>query len=201
MVLFPVMGTLAKFFRRIATAIPLVILGAIMFAAQVPPDAAVSNVSKWATLFHIPIPDAIKNKSADKWVFWICLLFAISYLIIWGISYWLTRKKSKNAPQEELKPMGKYYIGAIGVQILGDCGMDVSAATVAQLKVEKPDGTLVTWTAKPIIINGSPNWLSYTTASGDLDQVGRYAVQPYLEIGEFSGLGETAYFDVFRPFK
>jgi hypothetical protein len=59
----------------------------LMFAAQISPDSAISNVSKWLTLFHIPVPDALKNKTADVWIFWICLILGGLYFLILSVNF------------------------------------------------------------------------------------------------------------------
>ncbi len=75
--------------------LPAVVLVAIMFAAEIPPSNAVSNIGEWLALFHVPIPDAIKGKNADTWIFWIALVFLIIYIIA-GILYCVWHKKLKS---------------------------------------------------------------------------------------------------------
>lgn len=85
--------------------------------------------------------------------------------------------------------------GDIGTVLFLDLGVDVSAATVALLKIKKPNGNQLTKTAS---INGTA--LSYPTIAGDLDESGEYAIQAYLEIGGWKGHSEPpATFQVSAP--
>lgn len=92
--------------------------------------------------------------------------------------------------------MSKTYIGDVGTEIILDCGVDVSAATVRTIKALKPDGTSVDWTA---VLEGTTA-IKYTIQSGDLDQAGAWKLQAYIEIASWSGLGETAKLKVSAPF-
>ena len=88
------------------------------------------------------------------------------------------------------------YIGDIGLAIVCDMGVDTSAATEAYLSVRKPDGTEDKWTAQPHTVDGVPNYIIYTTREGDLDQRGRYRVQPRLKLSAWEGSGDTDEFRV-----
>lgn len=93
--------------------------------------------------------------------------------------------------------MSKYYVGDIGVKIVVDTGIDISNATVLQLKVRKPDNTEVDWTAT---FEGLTK-LSYTIISGDWTQAGRYLLQSYVETPTWKAKGETTSFEVYYKFK
>ena len=84
--------------------------------------------------------------------------------------------------------MAKVYSGDVGVQFIVDCGENITGATNTSLKVKRPDKTEVEWSAT---IHES-NYLTYTTISGDLEQVGKYYIQASLSLGVWTGLGETA---------
>jgi hypothetical protein len=86
----------------------------------------------------------------------------------------------------------KIYVGDIGTIVTVDCGEDISTATVNQLMVQKPDGTIVTWEAAVY----NTNYLRYTIMDGDLDQAGVYKVQSKITLPSWSGLGETDEFTV-----
>ena len=91
----------------------------------------------------------------------------------------------------------KIYVGDIGTDIIVDCGSDISTATVHELKVKKPDRTIVTWSAD--ILN--TKFIKHITVSGDLNQSGTYTIQSHIvipSVGEW--LGESASFVVYTPF-
>ncbi len=72
-----------------------------MFAAGTSPDSAVSNISKWADLLHINLPNALKGKTADTWIFWICFIGIVLYIII-TVSSWLFRRKKKRGSRKKV---------------------------------------------------------------------------------------------------
>jgi len=91
----------------------------------------------------------------------------------------------------------RHYVGEIGTVITVDCGCDISGATVKSLKVRKPDGTEVSWTAT--IYNS--NYLRYTTISGDLNLAGTYYIQAYVTFSGWTGRGETAELVIYENFE
>ncbi len=62
--------------------------------------------------------------------------------------------------------------------------LDLSAASVARLKVTFRDGTTAVWDAT---VNGS--YLEYTTTADTILVPGRAEVRPYVEIPNWSGHG------------
>lgn len=84
------------------------------------------------------------------------------------------------------------YKNDVGTIILIDMHTDISSATNLSLIVKKPNGDSVTWT--PTI--QSTSYLRYDVVSGDLNQVGKYSIQPSLTIGSWVGYGEIVYFKV-----
>jgi hypothetical protein len=88
------------------------------------------------------------------------------------------------------------YIGDVGLSIVCDMGVDTSQAENAVFKVRKPDGTEVEWPAQPHEVDGVTTYLQYYTREGDLDQRGRYKVQPHLKLSAWEGSGETDEFRV-----
>lgn len=90
----------------------------------------------------------------------------------------------------------KHYVGDVGTEITVDCGTTITEATGTKLKVKKPDGTAVEWTAT---VSGTDD-LKYTTISGDFDQDGVYYLQASLTISGWTGLGETANFTIHSPY-
>lgn len=90
----------------------------------------------------------------------------------------------------------KIYIGDTGLAIICDMNANISGATNIVLNVRKPDGTIVIWNAEEHSIDGESNYVKYITQEDDLDQRGRYKVQPRATISGWTGRGETAEFRV-----
>lgn len=68
------------------------------------------------------------------------------------------------------------YKNSIGIKIILDCGADITAATLRQIKYRKPDGTSGIW-----IANQETNTsISYTIIAGDLDFSGTIRFQAYV---------------------
>lgn len=91
----------------------------------------------------------------------------------------------------------KIYVGDVGTIFSIDCGQDVSAATSVVLKVRKPDGTEVEWPAEVHNLQ----YIRHVAVFGDLDQVGYYYCNPYLESLEWNGRGDTLNFRVYGPYE
>lgn len=91
----------------------------------------------------------------------------------------------------------KIYVGDVGTVITVDCGENISAATVMELKVEKPGGATITWTAS---LYGT-DYLRYTIQSGDLDESGTWKIQASVTLPSWSGLGETDKFIVYEAYE
>ena len=86
----------------------------------------------------------------------------------------------------------KHFVGEIGLTVIVDIGEDISTATAYALKIRKPSGAEVSWSAS--IYN--TNYLKYITVADDLDESGTYYLQSYIEIDQWKGRGETADFDI-----
>lgn len=93
--------------------------------------------------------------------------------------------------------MSKLYVDDVGTVILVNCGSAVTGATGISMKVKKPDGTEVSWTAT---VYGT-DYITYTTIAGDLDQSGEYTLQASLTVGGWTGLGESASFTVYEEYE
>jgi hypothetical protein len=92
---------------------------------------------------------------------------------------------------------GQYYIGDIGTEIIVDVCSDITTATLAALKVMKPDMTEHTWVGSVY----DTTKIRYIAQSGDFDQVGEYRVQPYIEMPGWQGRGDTATFKISSQFQ
>lgn len=95
---------------------------------------------------------------------------------------------------------GKHYINEVGGVVIVNTEIDISNATTHQLKVKKPDGTLVTWDSELYTVDGETTRLRYVTFAGDLDQPGKYLIQPYIVLPTWSGYGQTSYFIIYNLF-
>jgi hypothetical protein len=64
-----------------------------------------------------------------------------------------------------------------------DCGqpLDVSAATVKQIRWKKPSGAYEVRTAT-FVTDGTDGRIRYVTIAGDLDELGAWEYQAYLEL-------------------
>jgi hypothetical protein len=75
-------------------------------------------------------------------------------------------------------------------------GVDVSGASVKQIKFRKPSGAVVTKTATSV--SGDPSMIEYAFTAGELDEAGYWEAQPYLEgVAGWTGHGDiTVEFEV-----
>ena len=78
-----------------------------------------------------------------------------------------------------MKESKRIHVGDYGFDILAQFDVDISAATSLSFVTEKPDASVVTWTAVAADENNS---LRYVVESGDLDLAGVYRVQPKLTL-------------------
>ena len=80
--------------------------------------------------------------------------------------------------QEDLK---------IKVSLVEDgSAVNISSASVLNLKIWKPSGTIVTKTAS-LFTDGTDGVLYASTSPTDLDEEGWYSVRAYIEQGTFKG--------------
>jgi hypothetical protein len=75
-------------------------------------------------------------------------------------------------------------IGTLFTITIVDCSIpvNISGANVKNIKFTKPSGILVTKNAN-FLTDGSDGILTYTTVNGDLDEIGNWKLQAYLELG------------------
>jgi hypothetical protein len=73
--------------------------------------------------------------------------------------------------------------------------IDVSTATVKYIYFRKPDGTLVKQTAA-FYTDGSDGIIQYTSVSGDIDKIGDWQVQGYVETSDGKFYTQLAEFEV-----
>lgn len=87
-----------------------------------------------------------------------------------------------------------HYVGEENTLFYIDCGIDVSQATLAEVLLERPDGTIVQKPATATVYNGSTDWVFIRIAATDFNQAGCYKGQARAFIGAWSGWGEV--FDI-----
>ena len=80
--------------------------------------------------------------------------------------------------------------GDIGTRIELDAGSDISLATVLKIRYEKYGGVKGEWDAE---LSGT-QIAYYITEAGDLDVVGPWELQLYVEMPSWKGCGEKARF-------
>ncbi len=91
--------------------------------------------------------------------------------------------------------MTTVFAGDVGTKIILDCGVDITLSSARSILVRKPTGTKVEWVAA---LEGT-NSIQYTTLAGDLDEVGRWRLQAYVEMPAWKGSGEVAMLVINRP--
>jgi hypothetical protein len=91
----------------------------------------------------------------------------------------------------------KVYVGDIGTTLILDTNEGIADATVTDIKVKKGDGTIATWSGS---LSGT-ELITYTIVDGDFSCPGIYKVQTHVTKPGWSGLGETAEFQVYAAFE
>lgn len=66
------------------------------------------------------------------------------------------------------------------IEIRVDTKIDISTATVLQLKVIYPSGVIATWVGSRYL---STDFITYVTQVGDLNEIGEYVIRAYIEFG------------------
>lgn len=83
------------------------------------------------------------------------------------------------------------HLDDIGTRILitikeGNAEVDISSATIMEFIFKKKDGTILTVDAD-FETDGTDGVLEYITVEGDINQVGKWSVQPYIEMPNWQG--------------
>lgn len=81
---------------------------------------------------------------------------------------------------------GEIHVGNIGTEFRliiesNDEPLDISLATVKQIHIKKPDGSILIENAT-FYTNGTDGIIYYRAQSGDLDQPGSYKIQGFVQI-------------------
>jgi len=75
--------------------------------------------------------------------------------------------------------------------------VDVSAASTLYIYFYKPDGTILTKTAT-LVNDGTDGLIQYTTVDGDINVVGRWKLQAYVQLGTSVFYSDVQVFKVHR---
>ena len=80
------------------------------------------------------------------------------------------------------------FIGDTRTKIILDVGLDISAATVKEIKYINPDGTSGSWDAA----QETTTSISFITIAGSLNVAGKWKLQAYIETASWKRHGEIA---------
>ncbi len=120
------------------------VLAALMFAAQISPNSAVSNISQWAALFNIRLPNVIKDKTADVWVFWICLILLVFYIIFIIILFFMHKHQKKRVPILLIQP--DMPISDVTNYMVNDSSVELKKPKPAEIaQFGRAKGHLINW--------------------------------------------------------
>jgi len=88
----------------------------------------------------------------------------------------------------------KIYKNDIGTKIILNAGCNIATADVLKILYSKPGKTRIEgeWNASP----EGTNYVYYITLAGDLDAVGIWHIQLYIESPNWTGYGEIIDFEV-----
>lgn len=75
--------------------------------------------------------------------------------------------------------------------------LDVSTSSVKQIRFRMPDNSVLTKTAL-FKTDGTDGIIKYTTVAGDIDQVGTWGIQAYVEIGSGKWSSQIERFEVLK---
>ena len=87
------------------------------------------------------------------------------------------------------------FLGDVGTLISIDVQQDISTATEVSIKFKKPNGTTGSW---PAYLEGL-GAVQYITVQGDLDQVGTWYLQAYVNMPTWRGHSSILSMTVRRP--
>lgn len=88
--------------------------------------------------------------------------------------------------------MTEIYQGDTGLELLVDCGRDITGAGNPALLVRTPSGAVRRFAGTLATEDGVTRCIRYVTKAGDLAEAGVYRLQAALSLGDWSGLGKTA---------
>lgn len=75
--------------------------------------------------------------------------------------------------------------------------VDISTAATLQISFKKPDGTVLDKVAS-LYTNGTDGKLKYQTIAGDIDQVGPWQIQSWIDLDSVKFYSDISKFTVYR---
>lgn len=91
----------------------------------------------------------------------------------------------------------KICVGDIGTEILVNMGRDISTANQHFFCIKKPSGVETQWAA----IKVGKTELKYIIQRNDLNEVGTYILQVYIQLPAWAGRSTSVSFVVYEKFK
>lgn len=82
--------------------------------------------------------------------------------------------------------MSGIFVGDIGTELLLDCGVNITTATLVKVLAKPPRGSIKSWVGT---INGTTN-VKYLLQNGDINIPGIWHLQVYIEMPGWKGRGE-----------
>jgi hypothetical protein len=82
------------------------------------------------------------------------------------------------------------YQGDEGLEILANCGRDITGATGCIILAKLPSGVIKSWPATLKTVDGKTNFISYVTQAGDLAEAGSYILHAQFSLGDWKGKGK-----------
>jgi hypothetical protein len=92
----------------------------------------------------------------------------------------------------------KVFVGEIGKTFKIYSGIDLTGATSVLMKVKKPSGATVEWTAT---VDTNPYYATYNLVADDVDAVGDYYLSLQTVISGKTLIGESAMFTAYNQFE
>ena len=88
--------------------------------------------------------------------------------------------------------MTTILVNDVGTEIIVDCGVNVSTATVRKIYVRSPTGAKKNWNASA----EGTTAIKYALIEGDIDISGEWELQSYIEMPGWKGRGTWAILNV-----
>lgn len=88
--------------------------------------------------------------------------------------------------------MSTVFVGDVGTEIILDCGIDITTATVCKIYVQVGLTDKRVWDAFP----HNTTCVRHIVQAGELDKAGTWALQAYVEMPGFKGKGKPVTLNV-----
>ena len=81
--------------------------------------------------------------------------------------------------------MNTVFVGDEGTELILDCGVNISTATVRKIVAKRPGGSKAEWSA----VASGTDAIKYVVQTGDLNVAGNWELQAYVEMPGWKGRG------------